>query len=90
MDEGDPGPVDRGKLDLLSDPGHRDLLEDGERRDLFRDLGEQDLARDRGVQDTVHLGAAWGGLIPEEVVLEHLSARSAGIRAPARTSEQHP
>lgn len=69
-------PAERGREDLLSDPGARDLQRDGGRRDLLREPGQQDLARDRGTQDSVHLEAWLTDRIPNETVVVRISSRS--------------
>jgi hypothetical protein len=76
MEQFRPRPGDRGRRDLLTDPGSRDLVEDGECRDLFRDPGEQDLLRDRGTRDSFRLEAWLNGRIPDERILQRVSLKS--------------
>ena len=69
-------PADRGREDLVTDPGARDLQRDGGRRDFIQEPGQQDLARDRGMQDLVHLEAWLTDRFPDQIALARVSPRS--------------
>lgn len=76
MEQFRPRPADRGREDLISDPGARDLQRDGGRRDFIREPGQQDLVRDRGKRDLDQLEAWLTDRLPYEVTLSRTSARS--------------
>jgi len=86
MDGPRPRDQDRGRVDLLTDPGVRDLLEDAEERDLSRDPGLQDLVRDLGICDALRLGVLPTERLPNEARLAISSARSGGFVVPRRAS----
>ena len=76
---------DRGRMDILSDPGALDLICDGEWRDMFRDPGAQDLVRDRRARESFRLEVLLSGHLPEEICLAISSGLSGGFAASKRT-----
>jgi len=76
MEPARTGPVDRGRRDLLSDPGTLDIIRDGERRDLLCDPGRLDLVHDPGAHESFVLGVSLTGRLPDEIVLALETGRS--------------